>query len=189
MSRIRTYLLVTIGFAFAGMIGAAFGTSTAQAVVATLVEVVNPTTSPVPSLNVTDPGRIAYQSTINNTGKCLGSSCSFPFPVVPTLHRVVIQHVSGLVQLNAVPTNIAVNFFETAGVGLTAELLAPLSTISAFDQPLLFYVDSGTSVQVQVSIFSNAGAAFVGGNAFQFVTLTGYELDCAVAACSPIATQ
>jgi hypothetical protein len=61
MSRIRTYLLVTIGFAFAGMIGAAFGTGTAQAVVSTLVSVVNPSTSPVQtsSVNVTDPGRIA----------------------------------------------------------------------------------------------------------------------------------
>jgi hypothetical protein len=189
MARFKNYLLVLVGFVVAGAIGAAFGTGTAQAVVSTLVSVVNPGTSPVHTSSVDDAGRVAYQSTINNTGKCSGSGCSFPFPVVPTGHRVVIQHVSGLLQLNAVPTNIAVNFFETAGVGLTAEFLAPPSTISAFDHPLLFYVDSGTSVQVQVSIFSNNGATFVGGNAFQFVTLTGYELDCTVAACSPIATQ
>jgi len=58
MGRFKNYLLVVLGFAFAGAIGAAFGTRTAQAVVATLVEVVNPTTSPVASLNVTDPGRL-----------------------------------------------------------------------------------------------------------------------------------
>jgi hypothetical protein len=81
MSRIRTYLLVTIGFAFAGMIGAAFGTSTAQAVVAILVEVVNPTTSPVPSLNVTDPGRIVLFRCLQMraVGLQVGTSALGPF--------------------------------------------------------------------------------------------------------------
>src|SRR5215469_10785283 len=96
MSRIRTYLLVAIASAVAGMIGAAFGTGTAQAVVATLVEVVNPTSSPVPTspVNVTDTGRIAYQSTVTN--QCAGpSTCVFFFPAVPAGHRVVVQHISG----------------------------------------------------------------------------------------------
>jgi len=42
MSRVRTYLLVVVASALAGMIGAAFGTGTAQAVVSTLVSVVTP---------------------------------------------------------------------------------------------------------------------------------------------------
>jgi hypothetical protein len=58
MARFKNYLLIAIGFALAGAIGAAFSTGTAQAIVAALVQVANPTTSPVPSLSVTDPGRI-----------------------------------------------------------------------------------------------------------------------------------
>ena len=64
MERFRKYLLVTLGFALAGAIGAAFGTGTAQAVVASLVQIVNPATSPVHINSVDDQGRIAYQSQV-----------------------------------------------------------------------------------------------------------------------------
>jgi len=45
MTRFKNYLVVILGFAFAGAIGASFGRGTAQAVVSTLVSVVNPTTA------------------------------------------------------------------------------------------------------------------------------------------------
>jgi len=47
MARFKN-LLIALGFVLAGAIGVAFGTGTAQAVVATLVQVVNTNSSPVP---------------------------------------------------------------------------------------------------------------------------------------------
>jgi len=166
MARFKSYLLVVIGFAVAGMIGAAFGTGTAQAIVATLVEVVNPTTSPVAtsSVNVTDPGRIAYQSTVNNVGKCSGSSCLFAFPTVPAGHRVVVQHIGGVVSFVTAPSTIMVEV-ETPGALVLSGFLTPVPTtgfgFSVFVQPVLFYVDGMNSIQVAV-LFGGNGATFTG---------------------------
>ena len=61
---------------------------------ATQVDVVNPATSPALTRSVDDPGRIAYQS----TAACVldTDACAFDFPAVPQNHRLVVQHVSGL---------------------------------------------------------------------------------------------
>jgi len=189
MSRLRKFLLVTLGVGLAGAIAAAFGTGTAQAVVASLVEIVNPTTAPVPILNVTDPGRVAYQSTINNVGKCSGGVCLFSFPSVPAGHRVAVQHISGYLQFNSAPPYIEVFLLSQPSNATFAALFAPNPT-SAFsgviDQPALFYVDASGSVSAEVL---GGNATFAGDSAAQFLTLTGYELDCTVAACPAIATQ
>jgi len=78
MSRIRTYLLVVIASALAGLIGAAIATGTAQAVVASLVEVVNP--------SATDPdeSRINLQSV---------TSGSVAVPFVPSRFQVCPQGI------------------------------------------------------------------------------------------------
>ena len=188
MSRMRKSLLVTVGVGLAGAIGAAFGTGVAQAVVASLVEIVNPTTAPVPALNVTDLGRVAYQSKIDNAGNCFEEGCSFSFPSVPAGHRVVVQHISGLVGFTAVPSYVEVQV-AVSGVPLPA-FFAPVppgnnDLFSAIDQPALFYVDAPGSVQVDVT---GAGTTFHSSSP-QFVTLTGYELDCTEVACASIATQ
>jgi len=133
MARFKNYLLVVLGFAFAGTIGAALGTRTAQAVVSTLVSVVNPTTSPVPtsSVNVTDPGRIAYQSQVSLS--LCGTerlSCELLFPAVPTGHRLVVQHISATDQF----TNPGATFLR-AGVLLAANINAVPVKIEAFSPP------------------------------------------------------
>jgi len=191
VARFKNYLLVVIGFALAGLIGAAFGTGTAQAVVATLVEVVNPTTSPVPSLNVDDPGRIAYQSEIDMNGKCSGAGCSFDSPVVPAGHRVVVQHISGSISYVSAPTVITVDAFAGTTSHL-ADFYAPIPPgllFSQFDQPALFYVDSGQVATVFVALWGNLSMFVTAADIVQAVTLTGYELDCTVANCAAIATQ
>ena len=66
-----------------------------------------------------------------------------------------------------------------------APIVSPF-VFTTFDQPVLFYVDSGDHVTVEVFIGENA---FAGESTSQFVTLTGYEVDCVVATCAPIATQ
>jgi hypothetical protein len=178
------------------MIGAAFGTGTAQAVVASLVEVVNPNTSPVPTsvvnpgtspvLNssVDDPGRIAYQSQVSNSS-CGTAVCDLIFPTVPSGHRVVVQHIVEEFVYTSEPTNIIVTAFNESTI--PAFFLTP-STLneSLVDQPALFYVDAGQfitlSIVVQGSMISQNGLT-------PHATFIGYELDCTVAACAPIATQ
>jgi len=187
MSRLRTYLLVVTASAIAGMIGAAFSTGTAQAVVSTLVSVVNPSTSPVQTttVNVTDPGRIAYQATLTN--QCAGTPCAFLFPTVPAGHRVVVQHISGNVEASS-ETNFAVGALVIGGQlssGFSVAIAAP--DFTAFDQAVLFYVDATNSVEVTIFL-EGAGASFP-VNSFQTVNLVGYELDCSAVACAPIATQ
>jgi hypothetical protein len=186
MARFKSYLLVVIGFAFAGAIGVAFGTGTAQAVVSTLVSVVNPTTSPVPSLNVTDPGRIPYQSAVDNLAKCSNQiTCTFSFPTVPSGHRVVVEHISGFLSLTAIPTRISALITTPVGSGISS--ISPQGANVGFDQPVLFYVDASNSVTIEVIIAG--GALFEGNGSSNSLTLIGYELDCTVAACAPIATQ
>jgi len=192
MSCIRTYLLVVIASVLAGMIGAAFGTGTAQAVVSTLVSVVNPTTSPVASLNVTDPGRIAYQSEAPVPANCFsGAFCDFAFGPVPVGHRVVVQHIAGFFQFSPVPTYV--NVFASSPAPETS-FYTPVSNngdttgTSAFDQPVLLYVDSGQTVTVEAELFGNSGA-FLTTVGLDFVAVSGYELDCTVANCAAIASQ
>jgi len=53
---------------------------------------------------------------------------------------------------------------------------------------LFSMLTASNPVDVVVNL-TGSGIAFAGGTAIQFVTLTGYELDCTAAACAPIATQ
>ena len=190
MVRFKNYLLVIVGFAVAGMIGAAFGTGTAQAVVATLVEVVNPTTSPVPTspVNVTDPGRIAYQSTVFPTG-CSGNfQCFADFPAVPAGHRLVIQHIGGFVSLTAQPTSTDVFIEDNATANTFGAFFVPSNPVGGgfaglFDQAVLEYVDAGDFAIVEVDVQGNS----VFNTGTQEVTLTGYVLDCSAAPCAAIA--
>jgi hypothetical protein len=181
MRRIRTYLLVTLGFGLAGAIGASFATGTAQAIVAALVQVANTTTSPVPISNVNDPGRIPYQTQLFNDSCGAVGNCVLTFPTVPTGHRVVVQHITATDGFNGQPTY----FLASVAVGDTTVsnfLPSFFSKGYLFDQPVLFYADSGQAVKVEFSTdnkFSGLGT----------ITLTGYELDCTVAACAQIATQ
>jgi len=201
MAAFKNHLLVVLGFTFAGMIGAAFGTHTAQAVVATLVEVVNPTSSPVPinSVNATDPGRIPYTSEVNDApalGKgCPGaSSCSWLFASPTAGHRVVVLNVVGKLLFQNAPTEIDIEIIG-AGGALVSAFQAPTPTGSAangtalsdFDAGVLVYVDpSMGSTEIQVSLI---GGTFANSGTSGAITLTGYELDCTVAACAPIANQ
>jgi len=188
MKRFRTYLLVAIGFVLAGAIGAAFGTRRAEAVVATLVEIVNPATSPLPtsSVDATDPGRIAYQSTLSiglgGTG-CSGEVCSLSFPPVLAGHRVVVQQISVFANITTPalgPADIRISLNGS----LLLEFTVPASPNTlAFVQPLQLALDPSNSVRVSVG---NNDVVFAPPFS---VTLTGYELDCTVATCAPIAAE
>jgi hypothetical protein len=192
MRSIKQYLLVTLGFGLAGAIGAAFGTGTAQAVVASLVEVVNPNTSPVPTLSVTDPGRIAYQAELSTVLSSADTTIALNSTNVPTGHRVVIQHIAVEFSFTGVPNGVEVA--AISNVTPASHFFAPVLQqapspfyVAGLDQPVLFYIESGTSATVVAVVYGSAAEFLT--NSSQIVVLTGYELDCTVATCAPIATQ
>jgi hypothetical protein len=100
----------------------------------------------------------------------------------------VIQHITG--ELSYGPGVTVITVMLQSGGQLVSDFYAaiPLGLgFSLFDQPALFYVDSGNEATVVAGLFGNNNPVF--NNSAQFVTLTGYELDCTVANCQPIASR
>ena len=130
--------------------------------------------------NIDDPGRIPYQSTV--VAKA-GAQFEFSFSAVPAGHRLVIQHISsaGLTFTFTPQRHVQVKAFGGDG---TTGFFAQFSLQStAFDQPILLYVDAGDSPFVVVEADNGTDPALSGGS----LTLTGYLLDCNAAPCTPIA--
>lgn len=156
------------------------------------VNVTNTSAQPVPSVSIDQPGRIAYQSQVSKSdGSCTGASvCNFDFPNVPAGHRVVIQHISGIVDFVGTPSATWVQLNNGSGMPVSTFFapMVPLISFSAFDQTVQTYFDPAVSagiIEVQVNLVG--GATFPGGGPAEIITLSGYELDCTVAPCAPIA--
>jgi hypothetical protein len=141
--------------------------------------VVNPATMPALTSSIDDPGRIAYQNTMTSTNCMSGTQCNFVFPNVPVGHRLVVQHISGSLNMIGTPSVVVVNL---SGPRQGISFFAPfVSNVSSFDQPVLLYFDSGESVGVGISLFATN---------FTFdqnMTLIGYLLDCVASPCAAIA--
>ena len=143
------------------------------------VNVANPATAPALFLNVNDPGRIAYQS-LNTNPSCSGGQCLVFFPAVPSQHRLVVQHFSGLANFSAAPSLVNASLNEQSGFFLSIILAPVIGSVSRFDQPVLVYYDAG---QQPFAEFQAVGATVTAAT----ITLTGYMLDCTVAPCAAIA--
>jgi hypothetical protein len=156
----------------------------AHAVVAALVEVVNTAANPVIVSNINDPGRVPYLSELFGTTRanCSFGECLLNFPVVPSGHRLVVEHVSMILQANtgAVPAQVFITNSATY-MQFFATVQDKSNTI-VLDQPVLFYFDAGDEPQVGTSASVDTATAFPVN-----VTLAGYLLDCNSAPCSPIA--
>jgi hypothetical protein len=155
------------------------------------VNVANTSAQPVPSVRVDEPGRIPYQSQLEKSdGSCSGASvCFFNFPSVPSGHRVVIQHISGLVSFSGTNNATVVQLNNGSGAPLSSFFTPQVPSIpfSTFDQTTQGYFDPavfGGVIEVQVTLF---GATFPQAGLVEHITLSGYELDCKVAPCAPIA--
>lgn len=154
------------------------------------VNVSNTSTQPVPSVRIDEPGRIPYQSQVDKSASCIsGATCFFEFGSVPAGHRVVIQHISGIVNFTGSTFAVWVQLNNGSGLPVSNFLAPQVPAISftAFDQAVQAYFDPaafGGLIEVQVNL---VGSAFPGGGSAQIITLSGYELDCNVAACAPIA--
>jgi hypothetical protein len=144
------------------------------------VIVVNPATEPALTRNVDDPGRIAYQSRAD----CVLDSnfCSFTFPAVPKNHRLVVEHVSGLLAFVAGDGRGARVTLDGGANGALSSFIAPPSFLgeTAFDQPVLQYFDAGSApvlgALTDINLQSGSSA-----------TISGYLLDCATTPCAAIA--
>jgi hypothetical protein len=147
-----------------------------------------------PTVNAAE--HIPYQSVINMTGNCTAQGatvCSFNFAAVPHGRRLVVEQVSGL--LTFAPFTLpalVVTINEQNGQILQSfsEPPSPISTLSsstlsAFIQPTLFYIDAGNSFSVQLAAY-NAGQ-FAPGPAAQFVSATGYLVKCEKDECPEVA--
>jgi hypothetical protein len=114
----------------------------AHALVATLVEVANTRSTPVPNQDVDSAARHPYQQNCSAVGVGF-LSCSFP--TVPPNTEVVIQTVS--VQINGAAPQLLQ--FGSTGGGVTVFTNIPSfaqgGPYSVATQPLTQYVDPGTN--------------------------------------------
>jgi len=139
----------------------------AHALVATLVEVANTRSTPVPNQDVDHPGRHPYQQICyNNTIQDGDLSCQTP--AVPANTEVVIQNVSMILSGNVVPQ---VSRIITSGGGVVINTYIPLVAQAgnfSISQPLTQYIDPGT--------FATCDAQLNSTNAQLVCTITGYTV-------------
>ena len=162
------------------------------------VTVTNRSTSPVPTAvpaNPDDPGRNAYQSSIRQPCGLGGDpNCRFVFPVVPPGHRLVIEHITGTLELQAPlvkPVSASIFFFSSLNFNQLSAFSVPviesgqpfIVAYSIFDQQILIYLDAGVKPVVVVGLFGVHFALRI----VQNVTLSGHLIDCTAIPCAPIA--
>jgi hypothetical protein len=147
------------------------------------VNVANPATAPVLALNVNDVGRIPYQSMKTGGAHQLGNNqwlCVFPN--VPSGHRLVVQHVSGQLLFNRLPTSVSVTLSNLAATQLRS--IFPVPNPQAFDQPVLVYYDAEEVPLVIITTDSQSGAVL---DNLVGLAMTGYLVDCGIGPCAAIA--
>jgi hypothetical protein len=129
----------------------------AHALVATLVQVANTRSTPVPNQDVDSPARHPYEQTCG----FVASGCSFP--VVPPNTELVIQTVSVFVQ-NGSPTMAQLS---TAGGGDLVSTYIPLTAAGggnfATIQQITQYADPGTTPQCNGPTNSASFACTISG--------------------------
>jgi hypothetical protein len=190
MKLLKQALAVLATVVVIAVIAAVVTPKTAHAIVATAVQVVNTAAAPALVSNIDNPGRIPYQSIVDQTGRCNpgGNACFWEFGNPPAGHRIVIQHVSGTVGFSATPIGVSVLLNNGSGLALSTFFAPILNSLrfTTFDQPVQAYFDPSNIIEVQVGIlgatFPNPADSFS-----EVITLTGYELDCSAAPCPAIA--
>ena len=124
----------------------------AHAIVATLVEVTNTRSAPVPNQDVDVPGRHPFASTCRYS---LGSTDACGFAPVPANTELVIQTISVIGNTGAGPWPLGVGqMFASTGGGPAYSFFFPVAP-SGFDagtaiQSLTAYADPGSTPTCQV---------------------------------------
>ena len=156
-----------------------------HAIVATAVPVVNTASTPLPVNSINDPGRVPYQATSTQLlPSQTGGTLTFVFAAVPSNHRLVIQHVSGYLAVASGSTSAGIIGVAAGNTTAVSNFFSPtLSGLNAFDAPILAIVDQGLQPEVTVYVPTWPAAST------ELITLSGYMIDCSVAACSPVIYQ
>jgi hypothetical protein len=140
-----------------------------------------------PIVNVDSPGRHPYQATFENSS---GGTLLFQSPVVPPNHRLVLQQISAYTllnnQFNPAPNDLTIGIQHADGPHVGDPFFVfpvtplpddpPVSTLVA---PLTAYVDAGKAIRILISHVP-------AGNFTASGTLSGYMVDCSVAACDAL---
>jgi hypothetical protein len=176
-------MLMGTGGLLAGLTLTLLAPKAAHAVVATLVEVANTTSSPVNNLDTERNARIPYQSTAYATCGAGISNCFFSPTSVPAGYRLVVQDVGAYLALNpgsTPPVGVLVDpgsFSIGLGGGAVGPTLSGIA-YSSFNQAVTAYFNAGDQPRVVVY------ASFT--SITQVVVVTGYLQNCALSACPAI---
>jgi len=169
MKSLKKYVLVALGFALAGMFGAAFGSGPAHALVAALVQIVNTAANPVLTQHVAaeNPATQAvWLSCLVRTTPACNLSDSNGTYFVPAGKRLVIDSLSGSFTVTAGVKGLVSYGFAGPG-GTTYYFNAPAmyqltdggSDFYSWGMSARFYVDSGGSMNMS---FSTGGTTLQG---------------------------
>ena len=186
MKYTKSILMGTGSFLLAGLTLTLLAPKAAHAVVATLVQVANTTSSPVNNLDAESNSRIPYQSSVilrSSCGSGVPTGCLFNLTAVPAGYRLVVQNVSVVLVVSpgsTPPLGILENG-DGLAMGLAAGAVGPNlggNSYAGFNQAVTAYFDAGS----QPSVFVVAN--FI--NDFQYATVTGYLQNCTLSACPAI---
>ena len=136
---------------------------------------------PLGTYSVDEPGRVPFVSTIGPLSG--GDPMLFQFGPVAAGHRVVVQNIFAHALATGSAPQVVVTINSSRG---SSVLLFPV--VNADDiytgGATTFYADAGDSFQVTM-FDPTFGLNFYAGLA----TVTGYEVDCKVAPCTPFPEQ
>lgn len=153
------------------------------------VSLANSAAKPLFFVNVGEPGRSPYQFNALVPGGCsgTGTSCRFDTAAVPFGKRLVVEHITGLVQFNGVPDSVQIEVSGESGATILQFSLENLAVSNTFERAVLFYVDGGQSYAF--SALGGIHSTFAGASIPQQFGASGYLIDCNVGPCAPIAGQ
>jgi hypothetical protein len=142
MKFVQRLLMGIGGLAAAAALLAVLAPKAAHAVTATLVEVVNTRSTPVPNQDVDAPGRHPYSQTCSSTGS--GNFFGCDMPTVPPNTEVVIQNVSMLLSGGSPTSGSLVSTSGGQVVTAYIPLVAVGGPYFSASQPITQYIDPGT---------------------------------------------
>ena len=162
--------------------------SEAKGAYSTPVQVMNTSSAPAIGVNAENLARIPYQSTYRTTTCVNVTNCFFQFTAAPQGYRLVVENLSGILELANNATAPATgliegsNFLNTFGFTSTNGQIFNGTIMSGVNQPTRMVFDSSEGNPV----------AFVYGDypSIQglpsFLTLSGYLENCSVTGCPTI---
>ncbi len=146
---------------------------------ATPVKVMNTSSGPAIGSLIDDPGRTPFQYVTPDVA-CSGP-CIYNLVPVPASHRLVIEHLGGVVGLaSKAAVQVFVSCFN-CGDERTNGIYLPDQSISVqtFSTPAQLFFDAGQVPQLFVTSLASINNPAV--------TVSGYLVDCSAAPCAPIA--